>query len=645
MKKLGLSLLFYFPVLLLAQADTVRFRPGAGNLLTDEAVFEYHPSLLYGHNLLNLAHLPEDGWQPRCNRELIFPSNGKAVALRFWVKNDTEKEQPLVLEIDDLQMDRAKIWVERHGGQIDSSQLSGDLMPFNNRDIAFANPNFNVVLPAGETARIWVYMDQSGLFLRPRLQLWPIHRFTAYASRRQLAAGLFLGIFLLSTLASSIAAVFRILPAAKWYAGFIGVQTLQVAIHVGAAHQFFWPESGRWTIVLSLALPLLGFSLLFKLMEVLLALKSRVPNLHQWLQHGIAGLIAFSGVSYLLYWLGLQKLLLFLYPLGMLLAMGLCVGLMLSCLLVWQKFRERKSLLFLLAFSFGILGAVLSWLTKIGIPIYFNVSRHSVLVGFTLDMLLFNYIIFRDLWQTKTRNFDLQLALADANREAADNLLRGQEEERKRLSMDLHDGVGIELGSIRRRLESRFCQPNSRLTAEDQQIVGDLANVAEQIRKFSHALDPFSAKNLSLPELLDNLLFDFENNSPGVSAQFLKSGSITIENQSVGALTENEKHLFFIAAELLNNVARHAQANVVELRLEYYPDKIILEIADNGIGYSPTSTLSGVGLNHIRSRAQLSGAKFLAHTKAPRGMLHWVEMPFQSNQQNLGQQMATLTPD
>ncbi len=255
------------------------------------------------------------------------------------------------------------------------------------------------------------------------------------------------------------------------------------------------------------------------------------------------------------------------------------------------------------------------------------------MIGFCFDLVIFNYVISRNLWQTKTNNQALQLALSKASLEATANLLRGQEEERKRLSMDLHDGVGIELGSIRRRLETLFESPGSQANAEARQTVGDLANVAEQIRKFSHALDPFSAKNMSLPDLLDNLVFDFENNCPDVGSVFQKKNTNIAIEQHDSPLSENEKHLFFIAAELLNNIARHACATEVTMNIEYFLDKILLEIEDNGIGYNPSNTRPGVGLNHIISRSQLSGAIFQAFQQPTMGMLHRVEMPFHRDQQ------------
>jgi signal transduction histidine kinase len=642
MSKLALLLFLSCPMVLAAQSDTVFVGKGTGNLLSDRSGFGYQPVTLYNYNWIEMSHLPTESWQIRRNADLIFPANTKAVALRFCIKNTAEKAQELILEIDDAQLDRAKIWIQKPDKQVGSSRMSGDKMPFFSRDIAFANPNFKINVSEGEIVAVLVYLDQSGLFLRPRLRLWTIDDFADYAARRQLLAGLILGVFGISTLVFSLVALFRILPAAKWYAGFLCLQTLQIATQLGLGHQFFWPGSGLWSTVLSLVLPLAAFFLLFKLLDVLLDVKNRLPYLHRLLRNGTYLLIGFTIIAYLIHLSGEQNLLLLLYPLGMLMAIGLSAISVVACLRIWQQFRDINSLLFLLAFSCGIAGAIVSWLTKMGFPINFNAGRYGIVIGFCFDLLIFNYLISRNLWQTKTNNQALQLALSKASLEATANLLRGQEEERKRLSMDLHDGVGIELGSIRRRLETLFESPGSQANAEARQTVGDLANVAEQIRKFSHALDPFSAKNLSLPDLLDNLLFDFENNSPDVSVNLTKTNIQYRDRQSITSLWENEKHLFFIAAELLNNIARHARSTKLDMKIEYFPDKIILEIGDNGIGYDPKTTSPGVGLSHIHSRVQLSGAFFQTFRQPGKGMLHRVEMPFQVEHQGNNHTFQTI---
>ena len=96
MKMLGFLLILCYPVHLLAQADTVRVGWGQHSFLMEESVFEFQPAPLYGYTWNSISQLPKDSWQVRRNRNLIFPSNGKAVALRFWVKNETALEQPVV---------------------------------------------------------------------------------------------------------------------------------------------------------------------------------------------------------------------------------------------------------------------------------------------------------------------------------------------------------------------------------------------------------------------------------------------------------------------------------------------------------------------------------------------------------------------
>lgn len=621
-------ILFCLPALLTAQADTVTITPAKGNLLHESCRFYYQSIDLYAHHYPAIASLPTDGWTPRSNRDLSFPSNTKAVCLRFWVKNATGIPQSLVLEIDDLQLDRAKLWAIRTNGAIDSSRLMGDKLPFHQRDLAFANPNFLFQIAAGETVQLVAYLDQSGLFLGPRLNLWPEADFAAYTGRRQLKAGLIIGFFCLSLLAFTLASLFSLIPVAKWYAGFVAIQTIQIVLQLGIGHQYLWPESGFWSTFLAIILPLAGFVLLFRLLDHLLELPARLPKWHHAIHLAFNVLLVCAAIAYTIAQAGWNKPLLLFYPLVMIMAIGLCAVVVAACIKTWWLFREQKSLLFLTAFICGITGAVLSWLTKMGLPINFEAGRYGVVVGFSLDLLLFNYIIFRDLWQTKTRNHSLQVELLESAKAASENLLNGQEMERKRLSMDLHDGIGIELGSIRRRLEKLLAPGQSPdFKAETSSAVREIINVAEQIRKFSHALDPFSVKNLTLPDLLDNLLLDFENAMPEMHVHYQKN---TQTARPIYPLSEQEKHLFFITAELLNNVARHAKAQSVELSIIYKPEQIILTVQDNGIGYNPAEKREGVGLSHIRARALLCSADFLISRHPSGGMVHRIFIPLKN---------------
>lgn len=628
MNRLLTAVCLLLPLRSAAQADTVRVGDSGGDWCSGRTVLDFQHAPLYGHNWPTMRQLPPKNWQARQNGNLIFPASGQAVALQFWLRNDAQNPVETVLEIDDLQLDRAKIWVEKADGRVDSSQLSGDKMPFRNRDIAFANPNFKIRLAAGETARVMAYLDQSGLFLGPRLRLWPPDGFAAYAARREVLVGLVLGVFFISLLVFSLFAAFGISATAKWYALFLGLQTLQMVNILGIGHQFLWPGSGLFSTLLGIVLPILGFLTLFKMLSVFLDLKERLPRWHRWLKFCTHFMAAYIGLGYALFLLDFQEIVKHVYGLGM--ALGtvvLCLA-MACCARLWLASHDKKAALFLLAFVFGFVGSVVSWLAKAGVPVPFFWARYGLPIGFLGDLFIFNFLISRDLWQAKTQAADLKTALAEANREATANLLKGQEDERQRLSMALHDGVGIELGSIRRRLERHLAKLNGQADADARQLVADVANVAGQIREFSHALDPFSAKGLRLPDLLENLIFDFENNCPEVRVKFLKTGFQDNESQAVALISENEKHLFFIAAELLSNIAKHAQATAVAVRLESLPGgRLRLEVSDNGIGYDPAKSNPGVGLGHIRSRVQLADAAFLVRRRAGGGMAHEVLIP------------------
>jgi signal transduction histidine kinase len=73
---------------------------------------------------------------------------------------------------------------------------------------------------------------------------------------------------------------------------------------------------------------------------------------------------------------------------------------------------------------------------------------------------------------------------------------------------------------------------------------------------------------------------------------------------------ETEQELFRIAQEALSNVARHSQAKIVEIHLEYGPETTCLTIHDNGQGFDPANPSEGIGLQSMQERAsQLEGGR------------------------------------
>jgi two-component system sensor histidine kinase UhpB len=101
---------------------------------------------------------------------------------------------------------------------------------------------------------------------------------------------------------------------------------------------------------------------------------------------------------------------------------------------------------------------------------------------------------------------------------------------------------------------------------------------------------------------------------------------------------ERRRHVFQIAREALTNVARHAHARKVVVRLDYGLDSLCLSIADNGIGLSAIPSGDGHGLRNMRQRTRLLNGSLEIDTAPGQGLAMVLTVPYQ---QRVGSDLQT----
>jgi len=184
-----------------------------------------------------------------------------------------------------------------------------------------------------------------------------------------------------------------------------------------------------------------------------------------------------------------------------------------------------------------------------------------------------------------------------------------QEDERHRLSRELHDDTIQAVIALKQRVQ---LIKKSVKDKKSQQSLAELETLSEQtienLRRLTRALRPIYLEDLGLVTALEMLVRETSDNN-SLSVSFHKSGQ---ERRLPG---EVELVLYRIAQEALNNIIRHAQADNAALHITYEDKNIELEVSDNGIGFqipnSPTDFApSGhFGLLGMHERAELIGAR------------------------------------
>lgn len=202
-------------------------------------------------------------------------------------------------------------------------------------------------------------------------------------------------------------------------------------------------------------------------------------------------------------------------------------------------------------------------------------------------------------------------------------LLKVQEDERKRVAQDLHDGIGQSVTAMKFEVETvirkaansvpeKHLAPLQSLLAMIQEVVEDVGRIAMDLR-------PSILDDLGILSTIAWLCREFSRTHPEIR---VKKELAMEENQ----IPEHHKIVIFrILQEALNNIAKHSRAKSVHLSLRKCNGQTELMIRDDGVGFdwdflnSRVGRERGFGLASMKERTQLSGGAFSIKTRKGTG--------------------------
>lgn len=231
--------------------------------------------------------------------------------------------------------------------------------------------------------------------------------------------------------------------------------------------------------------------------------------------------------------------------------------------------------------------------------------------------------VFRDL--TESQRFERELL--ETNRqlqELSRSLQSVREEQRTRISRELHDELGQLLTGIR--LEVSWL--GGRLPAGLHELTDKIASIKNQIdqtiasvRRISSELRPLVLDDLGLAAAINWYVDQFSART-GILVELALPPDDPPRGDAVATT------LFRILQESLTNIARHAEAKRIEIKLRFTNDLWVLTVRDDGVGFELDPGKRGdIGLVGMRERAQASGGRFSLQTMPGRGTLVEVSIP------------------
>ncbi len=216
--------------------------------------------------------------------------------------------------------------------------------------------------------------------------------------------------------------------------------------------------------------------------------------------------------------------------------------------------------------------------------------------------------------------FNLEEELKDSEtrlRSLSSQLLTVQENERKRIAVELHDSIGQMLTAIKFRIESILDERNKKKSLES--LVPLVRETIEETRRIQMDLRPSTLDDIGVLATLGWFCREYQKTYSRIRIEKeigLQESEISIPLKTV---------IYRLTQEALNNIAKHSKADLIHLSLRAIKDRIELTIKDNGIGFGLEEILSsetpktGLGLNSMRERTELSGGTFAIETTPGAG--------------------------
>lgn len=201
-------------------------------------------------------------------------------------------------------------------------------------------------------------------------------------------------------------------------------------------------------------------------------------------------------------------------------------------------------------------------------------------------------------------------------------VFQAQEDERRRIAKELHDGIGQTLGAIRmnyQELVQKINQPQ--LPPEFQKIEKMLNNASAEVRNISHQMIPKELEQFGLVAAVEGMLNLHFENSP-LNVQFEHSGFTERIGQKI------ELALFRVLQELISNIIKHARARQVNVQLIRLPSHVVLNVSDDGLGFDAEhQEKSGIGLLNMASRIDAIKGHLHFDTKPGNGTTVTIRTP------------------
>ena len=204
-------------------------------------------------------------------------------------------------------------------------------------------------------------------------------------------------------------------------------------------------------------------------------------------------------------------------------------------------------------------------------------------------------------------------------------LLTVQENERRQVARDLHDGIGQMLSAIKFKIEDTLQKKGkgrAKLMAEDiHTLIPMIRGSIEEVRKIQMDLRPSTLDDLGIVATISWFCREFQK----IYSTIHIEKQLDVQENEIAAQLKTVAYR--ILQEAMNNIAKHSKANLIRLAMRRRGRVVELVIEDNGIGFDLENYRKGFGLESMKERAELSGGTFRVESTKEKGTTITAQWP------------------
>jgi two-component system NarL family sensor kinase len=244
----------------------------------------------------------------------------------------------------------------------------------------------------------------------------------------------------------------------------------------------------------------------------------------------------------------------------------------------------------------------------------------GITAGLILISLLSTLLFIRNRHKQRIQSNKILALQKDMEIDRLKAMISGEENERKRIARDLHDGIGGTLGSIRGQLSMIFRKhKTSNVDKDFVELMTLLEEASSELRKTAHNL---------MPEIL---LQQGLAKATGIFCERVNKGHIVAINfetygDETGLPSHFELTTYRIIQELVHNIVKHAEATEATVQLVFHDAQLCLTVEDNGKGmHQKGQQVTGMGMKTLKERVQSLDGQIDIESQPGKGTSVYIE--------------------